>query len=241
VPESEESHDVCPQVLEHCTWNRTDAVNYERKQAVLTPLDDNAIHCICLDKVYANNNPERPKHIKRCRRLHKTALDKENRTQRIEYTHTIERAIGISIEQATRKEFKVAEDSDTIFIAVDEYAVGFGSSGNELVSAMASEDMYKFAQSEPALQFKLMQWGAAYSHPTDMQQPQVVRETETSELFTELAEKLRIQLRKLADTVEQQHTNVLIPGTTEADVMGLALSALAVQPRSPNTLAKAKR
>jgi hypothetical protein len=110
--------------------------------------------------------------------------------QRIEYTHTIGRAIGISIEQATCKEFKIAEDSDTISIAVNEYAVGSGSSGNELVSAMASEDMYEFAQPEPALPFKLMQWGAACSHPTDMPQPQVVWETETSELFTELAKKL---------------------------------------------------
>lgn len=60
----------------------------------------------------------------------------------------------MTLEQAELKDFQI--DIKLALIAVDEYSLGFGGAGNELVSLLASSDSYEAAQPEPAVRFKLM-------------------------------------------------------------------------------------
>ncbi|KAH8726714.1 hypothetical protein GQ44DRAFT_725899 [Phaeosphaeriaceae sp. PMI808] len=121
----------------------------------------------------------------------------------------------VCLDQAEAQQWQVEEK--VIIIGVDEYMLTFGGSGNENISALEGEDIYKFAQNVQEKRFKLMQWGAASATLADptYPYPHSVWEAESPELKKELAHKLEQQVKKLRLAVDRQRENALIPGTIE--------------------------
>jgi hypothetical protein len=87
-PGSAELHQVRSEVLQHRACDRTEAVNFERKERSLAPVNSNVVRRVCFDPGHVQGDSERPKRIIRRRRVRKTKLDEEDCKERLEYTHT---------------------------------------------------------------------------------------------------------------------------------------------------------
>jgi hypothetical protein len=124
---------------------------------------------------------------------------------------------GYTIEEGDklRDASKPLPESELVIIGVDEYAVGFGGGGNELISALEGDDTYEDAQNVPPVRFKLMQWGAACSHACDVKRRQIVWEKESDSLTIDLADQLKEANARAYNKVEEQLQNAKIPHTIE--------------------------
>lgn len=98
------------------------------------------------------------------------------------YTYTLERLAGHTIEEYDRNGGLVP--TDLILIGVDEYCLGFGGGGNNLISALEGEKTYENAQNVPPVRFKLTQWGAACSKDIPgLKQPIIIWEPESHDIL----------------------------------------------------------
>jgi hypothetical protein len=215
-PGSIDSHETRESTLRHKTWERVHAVNHDRKLEGKEPLKEQVVRNACLQKRHYELDPDRPKPIKRRRRLRKTLLDDDNKRERLDYTNTLENLAGYTVDEGNKARLEGKQlDTNLVIIGVDEYAVGFGGAGNELISAMPGEDTYKDAQNVPPVRFKLMQWGAACSEPCNVKRRQIVWEKESDTLTTDLADQLKEANARAYNKVEEQLKNAEIPHTIE--------------------------
>ena len=140
-------------------------------------------------------------------------LDNKNYFKCLKYTGNLEAVVGRWLLEAKQQEWELK--SRAIFISVDEYCLGFSQAGNKLICTQQDEDIPELAQDEPIVRFELVQWAAASPVKTKVPQPQGIWEKEDENLLLELAHKLKQQVKKLNDHINNKRKNTEVDGTKE--------------------------